>query len=102
VNAGMSATCTRPTHSRVNSLSLIRRAEQVVCESSSWIRTGLYTYVYACTHGHAQVAASTQGLGVGDSSTVEPHRLHSATATPFSTGTPLSCVALYPRMWSER
>jgi hypothetical protein len=34
-------------------------------------------------------------VSAGDGSTVEPHRLHSATATPLSTGTPLSRVALY-------
>jgi hypothetical protein len=36
-----------------------------------------------------------RGLSEGDGSTVEPHRLHSATAAPLSTGTPLSRVALY-------
>ena len=92
VDAGVSVMCTRPTRSRVKSL----RAEQVVCEASSWpgIRTGLCTHVYACSSMHGE-AASTQGLGAGEGSTVEPHRLHSATATPFSTGTPLSRVALY-------
>ena len=30
----------------------------------------------------------------GDGSTVEPHQLHSVTATPFSTGTPLSRLTL--------
>jgi hypothetical protein len=35
---------------------------------------------------------------VGDGSTVELHRLHSATTTPFSTGTPLSRVTLYTHL----
>jgi hypothetical protein len=55
-------------------------------------------FAHMCTHARISMhgeAASTQGLGAGDGSTVEPHRLHSATATPFSTGTPLSRVALY-------
>ena len=94
VDAGVSVMCTRTTRSRVKSL----RAEQVVSEASSWpaIWTGLYTHVYACTHLHARGgAASTQALGAGEGSTVEPHRLHSATTTPFSTGTSHSRVTLY-------
>ena len=56
------------------------------------------SFTHVCTHAHISIhgeAASTQGLAAGDGSTVEPHRLHSATATPFSTGTPLSRVTLY-------
>ena len=56
------------------------------------------TFAHTCTHARISMhgeAASTQALGAGDGSTVEPHRLHSATATPFSTGTPLSRVTLY-------
>jgi hypothetical protein len=93
----VSVRCARAQLIRVSSRLHSQAIEQVVCEVSSWpaIRTGLYTHVYACTQLHARWAASTQGLGAGDGSTVEPHRLHSATATPFSTGTPLSRVALY-------
>jgi hypothetical protein len=53
---------------------------------------------FMCTHARISMhgeAASTQRLGAGEGSTVEPHRLHSATATPFSTGTPLGRVTLY-------
>jgi hypothetical protein len=51
---------------------------------------------HMCTHLHAGGggAASTQGFGAGDGSTVEPYRLHSATATPFIVRH-LSAVALY-------
>ena len=54
-------------------------------------------FTHTCTHARISMhgeAASTQALGAGEGSTVEPHRLHSATATPFSTGTSLSRVAL--------
>ena len=55
-------------------------------------------FAHTCTHARISMhgeAASTQALGAGEGSTVEPHRLHSATATPFSTGTSLSRVTLY-------
>ena len=88
--------CTRPTHS-LKSSSRIRRAEQVVCEASSWpgIRTDLCTHVYARTQLHAWGGCFNPGAWCGwwfdggacTGCTVPP--------PPFSTGTPLSRVALY-------
>ena len=43
-------------------------------------------FTHMSTHARISMhreTASTQALGAGEGSTVEPHRLHSATATPL-------------------
>jgi hypothetical protein len=93
----VSVRCARAQLIRVASRHVSGEQSRLYVKRLAGLVSGL-----ACTHvcAHARIsmhggAASTQELGAGDGSTVEPHRLHSATATPFSTGTPLSRVALY-------
>jgi hypothetical protein len=76
---------------------LSREQSRLYVKRLAGLLSGL-AFTHMSTHARISMhreTASTQALGAGEGSTVEPHRLHSATATPFSTGIPLSRVTLY-------
>jgi hypothetical protein len=81
---------------RLNSPALFQMSR--LSRSISTIVTNFWFLQAHDTHA---CISMTRGL-VRFGSSVEPHRLHSATATPFSTGTPLSPVALYTHSQYDR